>query len=299
MTATMPRLRGLSNDAEGVMAVDAREEYPTGVPCYIDSGRRDARAAMDFYGGLFGWEFENTSPGGWPPYYLASLQGHVVAGVGVQPDQTWDPVWNTYVCVEDVDAATMAVVAAGGTTRVPTVAVGDAGRFACFEDAQGAGFCVWEPGSMSGSALVNDPGAWVANDVVTADPDGAAAFYRSVFGWETRPLGDAQMFVRPGYGEFLARQQGNPNLAEEYDQMGAPEGFADMVAYLVPGDAASAGWGITFSVADADAAAARTSELGGTVLSGPTDLPWVREVRIRDSDGTQLTLSQFVPPDMG
>lgn len=278
--------------------MQTREEYLTGVPCYVDTGRRDASAAMAFYGGLFGWEFRNAAPDDAPAYYTASLDGHGVAGVGQQPDQTWDPVWNTYVCVDDVDAAVARVAAAGGTTTIPPIAVGDAGRFACFDDPQGASFCVWQPGTLLGSALVNDPGTWVSNDLVTPDPDRAAAFYREVFGWETRPMGDAQMFVRPGYAEFLSRD--NPNLIEEYDQMGAPEGFADMVAYLVPaGDGGQAGWGITFSVEDADAAAARTTELGGTVVSGPADAPWVRTVEIRDPEGTALTLSQFVPPEPG
>ena len=277
--------------------MDTREEYPIGVPCFIDSGRRDPQAAMAFYGGLLGWEFDNVSPSGSPPYSLASLHGHVVAAFGTQPDQTWTPVWNVYVRVADVDESAASIAAAGGTVTVPPVAVGDAGRFACFEDPQGAGFCVWEPGTTRGVALVNDPGSWVSNELATTDPDGAAAFYRSVFGWETAPMGDAQMFLRPGYGELLAEQRGNPNLVEEYEQMGAPAGFADMVAYLVPGGADRANWGITFSVADADDAAARTSELGGTVLSGPTDMPWVRVVEIRDPDGTEVTLSQFVPPE--
>lgn len=279
--------------------MDTRKEYPTGVPCFIDSGRRDPRAAMAFYGGLFGWEFENVSPDDAQPYYMARLHGHIVAGIGEQPYQTWDPVWNTYVRVDDAEATAAAVVAAGGTTTLEPMAMGDAGRMACFDDPQGAAISVWEPGTTRGVALVNDPGTWVSNELVAGDPDGAAAFYRAVFGWETRPMGDWQMFVRPGYVDFLT--DGHPEeVLAEYEQYGAPDGFADLVAYLVQGDRdRSAVWGITFSVADADAAAARAAELGGTVVTGPTDAPPVRTVEIRDPDGTALTLSQFTPPDQG
>ena len=75
-----------------------RNEYPAGVPCFVDSGRVDSAAAREFYGGLLGWEFENVSPGGdAPPYHMAKLGGLTVAGIGTQPEQDWDPAWNTYV----------------------------------------------------------------------------------------------------------------------------------------------------------------------------------------------------------
>jgi len=37
-------------------------------------------------------------------------------------------------------------------------------------------------------------------------------------------------------------------------------------------------------------------ELGGTVVSEPQDLPWVRETTVKDPDGATFVLSQFVPP---
>lgn len=279
--------------------MQTRDEYPTGVPCFVDTGRRDPSAAMAFYGGLFDWEFENVSPEGAPRYFMASLHGHAVAGVGEQLDQTWDPMWNTYVRVDDADATAGAVAAAGGTTTLGPIPVGDAGRMAFFEDPQGAAIAAWEPGTLRGVALVNDPGSWVSNELVAGDTAHAAEFYRTVFGWETRPMGDWQMFVRPGYVEFLT--DGHPEeMLAEYEQYGAPEGFADMVAYLMQGPSdRPAVWGTTFGVADADAAAERVRELGGTVVTGPTDAPWVRTAEIRDPDGTALTLSQFTPPDPG
>ena len=41
-----------------------RDRYPAGVPCWVDIARRDQNAAADFYGGLFGWRFEEQSPPG-------------------------------------------------------------------------------------------------------------------------------------------------------------------------------------------------------------------------------------------
>ena len=53
---------------------------------------------------------------------------------------------------------------------------------------------------------------------------------------------------------------------------------------------------MTFTVADADASAARVKELGGQVLSEPHGRPVVARDEIRDPQGATLTLSQFKPP---
>jgi predicted enzyme related to lactoylglutathione lyase len=54
-------------------------------------------------------------------------------------------------------------------------------------------------------------------------------------------------------------------------------------------------WGITFAVDDADAIAARASELGGQVVVPPFDAPWVRMTIITDPQGATFTASKFVP----
>src|SRR5437870_4823835 len=60
---------------------------------------------------------------------------------------------------------------------------------------------------------------------------------------------------------------------------------------------AEAHWSVTLSVADADSVGTRTAELGGTVVSGPIDVPYSRVVQITDPQGASLTLSQFKMPE--
>ena len=43
-----------------------RDGYIPGVPCWIDTSQPDPKAALPFYGGLFGWEFEDVMPEGSP-----------------------------------------------------------------------------------------------------------------------------------------------------------------------------------------------------------------------------------------
>jgi predicted enzyme related to lactoylglutathione lyase len=54
-------------------------------------------------------------------------------------------------------------------------------------------------------------------------------------------------------------------------------------------------WGIVFAVDDVSAAATRTRELGGEVLTDPYDAPWVRQTVLRDPQGAVFVASQFVP----
>ena len=272
-----------------------REDYLPGVPCFVDSGRTDPGAALEFYGGLLGWDYEDVSPGGdTPSYFMARLEGLGVAGIGAQPGQDWQPVWNTYVRVDDADAALARVAGAGGAVVTEPVAIGDAGRMAVFADPQGAQLSVWEAGRMRGAEGVNDPGAWVFSGLHTTDQEAALAFYGAVFGWEGAP-GDP-MIRRPGYQDFLA--QADPDLPRRLEEFGAPEGFGDVVAALGSVDEGEAPhWDVTFSVADAGAAARTAAELGGQVVVEPFDAPWVRSTVLRDPDGTRFTATQFVPPE--
>src|SRR4051812_28317739 len=55
-----------------------RDDYPAGVPCWVDTLQADVNAALDFYGQLFGWTFEGPGPlpGGLPgQYFVAQLRG--------------------------------------------------------------------------------------------------------------------------------------------------------------------------------------------------------------------------------
>jgi predicted enzyme related to lactoylglutathione lyase len=104
------------------------------------------------------------------------------------------------------------------------------------------------------------------------------------------------MVRMPGYADFLELR--NPGIRDQHAAAGAPPGFTDAVGWLqpIPSDAL-AHWSVTLSVDDADSAAKRTAELGGTVVAGPLDLPYSRIVQITDPRGASITLSQFKMPE--
>ena len=81
-----------------------RDRYQPGVPCWVDILVPDPASAMEFYGPLFGWEFDGPGPG---DYFVAKVRGRDVAGVGQAPSGV-SAGWNTYVSVASVDDAVRA-----------------------------------------------------------------------------------------------------------------------------------------------------------------------------------------------
>ena len=276
-----------------------RDGYLPGVPCWIDTSQPDPGAAVEFYSGLFGWDFEDVMPPGSPgSYFMARLRGGDVAAVS-SPSEGAPPVasWNTYISVESADEASAKVPAAGGRILMEPFDVSDAGRMGVFADPEGAVFCVWQAKAHRGAQIVNEHGSLNFNGLHTRDAEGARSFYGSVLGWKTLDVDGAEMWQLPGYGDYL--EQGDPQLRERIAELGATAGFEDVVASLNPIGAEEfdvpAHWSVTFGVDDADGIAAKAEQLGGRVLVAPFDAPWVRMTVIADPQGATFIASKFVP----
>jgi hypothetical protein len=277
-----------------------RNGYIPGVPCWLDTSQPDPEAAVDFYRGLFGWEFEDVMPpGSEGKYFMARLRGGDVAAVGSIPEAAPAvAMWNTYVWVESADDTASKVRDAGGGVLMEPFDIMGAGRMAVFTDPEGAAFCVWEAKEHRGARVVNEPGSLNFNGLNTRDVESAKSFYGSVFGWTTLALdGGAEMWTLPGYGDYLERD--NPDLRKQMAEADAPQGFEDVVASIdpIPNDQPDtpAHWSVTFAVDDADATAAKATELGGKVIVPPVDAPWVRMTIISDPQGATFIASKFVP----
>lgn len=275
-----------------------REGYIPGVPCWIDTTQPDPEAVLPFYGGLFGWEFEDGMPEGSDrKYFIGRIRGGDVAAVASIPEGAPPmAIWNTYIWVASADETASKARAAGGGVAMEPFDVMDAGRMAVLSDPEGAVFCVWEARDHKGARVVNEHGSLNFNGLATRDPEGAKAFYGAVFGWTTLELHAGPMWTLPGYGDHL--EESSPGLREQMAGMGAPDGFIDVVAALNPiADGESdtpAHWSVTFAVDDADATAAKASELGGEIVAGPFDAPWTRMAVIKDPQGATFIASQFV-----
>jgi uncharacterized protein len=282
-----------------------RDGYPPGVPCWIDTAQPDPEAAASFYGDLFGWTFTDRMPADMPgSYFMAQLEGRDVAAVGSQQGGPSAPVWSTYISVDSVDEAIAQVTATGGSVLVEPFNVLDAGRMAVLMDPSGAVFSVWQALEHKGAQLVNHPGTWNWSDLNTRDPKGAEDFYGAVFGWKVNRgsfdgIGDYAMLCVPGYGAFLEAR--DPDIYQRQADAGAPEGFADAIAWMMPmtpdqyPDDVPSHWSVTFAVDDTDAIAAGTADLGGEVVVPPFDVGGARAAVLSDPQGAVFSVSKYDP----
>lgn len=275
-----------------------RDGFPPGVPAWIDTAQPDPDAAAAFYAGLFGWAFREV-PHVADRYLVATLEGRDVAAISAQGSGSpASAAWSTHVGVDNADAAAVRVREAGGRVTVEPFDIGDAARVAACADPAGAGFGLWQPGSIRGAQAVNAPGTWNFSELNTGDVQGAKRFYGAVFGWEADVVDMGAMagtMVRlPGYADFL--EQFDPGIRQRHADFGAPPDFSECIAWILPlREGESPHWSVTFTVADADAVTARAKELGGTVLVEPFDVAPVRSAVLLDPGGARFTVSAFNP----
>ena len=226
-------------------------DYEDGVPSWVDLSTDDLPKARSFYSGLFGWNAPEGPPeaGG---YTLAEIGGKPVAGIGPRMNPEAPPAWMTYVNVVDADATAAKVAPAGGQVFVEPFDVMDVGRMGIFADPSGAVLGIWQPRLHRGAGLVNEPNTYCWSELVTTDVEGAKAFYAAVFGWGANTQGEG-----PGYTEWQVSGRSVGGMMQKP---------AEMPAEVPPH------WGVYFAVVDADEAARRIGELGGTVVMGPMDI---------------------------
>jgi predicted enzyme related to lactoylglutathione lyase len=244
-----------------------RDSYPAGVPCWVDNLVPDPRAATEFYGELFGWEFDGPGPG---DYYVAKVRGRDVAGVGQAPPGV-SPGWNTYVSVASADDTARAA----DRVIVEPFDVLPAGRLAAIADPDGAVIGVWEPADRLGCQLVNEAAAYAMSALHTGNTDAAARFYHDLFGWENEEFAPGiSLFRLPGY---VGGEPAQP----------VPR---DVIAVMAQDDG-PARWSVDFWVTDADDLAARASELGGSVLVPPFDSIPTRQAVVADPLGAAFSVT--------
>ncbi|MCC2278526.1 VOC family protein [Streptomyces sp. ET3-23] len=257
---------------------EATTPYRPGTPCWTELTVPDQRAALDFYRDLFGWQGEPGPPetGG---YAVCTLRGRPVAGImtAMAPEGLPVPptVWTTYLATADLDAALQAVPAGGGRVMFGPMDVMALGRMAIVVDPAEAVFGLWQAGEFFGAQIVNEPGSVVWNELNTADPDAARAFYRAL-GLEAAPMEEA-----PGYFALTAGGR----------TVGGMQGLGE----LPPGTPSH--WLTYFSVDDTDSTVDALVRAGGSVLKPPFDMMDFRMSVVADPQGAPFALVNTTGPE--
>jgi uncharacterized protein len=265
--------------------VSERDSYNDGEFAWVNLATTDIDAAAAFYGDLIGWEFEpapgpREETGG---YGFFTYNGKQVAGGGTVEREGQPPAWSSHIKTSDADASAQKVKDAGGAVLMePFEILGEAGRMAVCQDAEGAFFCLFEPSRRGGAELVNEVGAWTWNNLMTRDVDQAKDFYGAVFGWEA------------------AQPEGAPDFIWNWQMEGQrwPEGLAGLMKMGsdMPAEAPPH-WQVYFLVPDLDRATEVTKGAGGNLLFGPQETPIGKFAVLTDPQGAAFALMEPEYPE--
>jgi len=106
----------------------------------------DRPAAFEFYNALFGWlKAEPVDMGPMGIYQLFTVNGAAIGGLFNSPDAEHRPFWLYYFTVEDIDAASLRVIQAGGRVTQEVHQVPGGLWILRATDRQGAGFALLGP----------------------------------------------------------------------------------------------------------------------------------------------------------
>jgi predicted enzyme related to lactoylglutathione lyase len=219
----------------------------------------DKAGAHDFYSKAVGWSRQAWDQD--PSYTMfAAPSGPLGASI-----ETSDaaPHWRPYIGTPDVDATVAAATRLGATVTSPPTSLPNAGRYAVLSDPQGATFGIHSSATEPQPESDAQHGDFRWHELATStDPVAAFAFYEELFGWDELgrydmgPMGVYVLFGRNGKqvgGMFDKGKQGRP-------------GAAYWVGYV--------------RVPDLHATVATVKAEGGTLLTGPMEVPgddWIAQ----------------------
>ena len=225
--------------------------------CWHDLMTTDRDRARDFYVALLGWEVREVDMGPGFGSYPMMFSGELGIGgiVQTRPEEQVPSHWLGYVAVEDVDALCERIPSLGGSVKSAPLDIPDVGRFAVIADPAGATVApitLATPDVEPGGPVM---GAVAWNELLTPNPESAARFYGSAFGWS-----HVQVDMGPLGVYWLLRA-----------------GDADRAGILrMPDDAhAPPMWVPYFAVTDVDVAARQAEQLGASLFVRPRDVPGV------------------------
>lgn len=238
----------------------------------------DVDAAIRFYGEIMGWTtqpFEGSDPDA--PYVMWTLGDRAIGGVMTLTEEASKmgatPHWMAYTAVDDVDEVAARVKQLGGAVHREPSDIPEVGRFAMLADPQGAAFSIFQALGDMPDNRSNAPGNFCWSELNTADYEAAWAFYSDLFDWRHHSSVD----MGPSGTYFMfndAAEATKGGMCNAAAQMSAPPHWLHYV-----------------TVPDINVALERTTQLGGSVLMGPTEIPGGEYIaHCRDPQGAAFAI---------
>jgi predicted enzyme related to lactoylglutathione lyase len=260
---------------------------PVGSFIWYELMTTDLDAAAAFYGDVVGWKIQahsdpqSASEGMDYRMIVRDDGGNAGGAFGLSKGMTDGgarPCWLGYFYTPDVDVAVAAILADGGTVKMPAADI-PVGRIAMVTDPGGVPFYVMNPIPPAGAPADAKSDAydrWAPqriswNELYAPDLDVAKAFYAKHFDFEyndSMPMGEM--------GDYVFIDHGGQTIGAMMRQ---------------PPHVPFPCWNYYLRVADFDTAVERVKAGGGQVLNGPMEVPggdWI--INGMDPQGAAFSL---------
>jgi predicted enzyme related to lactoylglutathione lyase len=229
----------------------------------------DIARARSFYADVIGWTSRGL-PAGPVTYDMIFFGDSLDTMVGSYSPSAGAAQWTSCVSVRELDATVARATAHGGAIAEPITEVPGVGRRATIRDPQGAVLCLLQRFQDDKPDVAwAKPGEFFWNELRTADPRAAVAFYGAVLGYTHEAMGDYHVLSASGAGRAgVTAARGEP---------------PHWLSYVMSDDV--------------DATIARVVPAGGRVATQPTDIPGIgRYAVLRDPAGASLAVMKPIPP---
>ena len=253
-----------------------------GTPFWVDLSSPDIAASMSFYANLFGWGYEEAPPEdvGERRYAWAKNSSGYPAGIASQSDEEIasgaQPRWSIQLLVNHMEEVTRRAADCGGYVVEAPSNVGEYGIGAQIADPTGGRVNIWQA-FQSGPTIKHEHGSMQWCELMTPDPESAAAFYRMLLKVKADP-----MEMPDGSINSIVRTEDGPVMG-----ISALSGLSDELIERADGPI----WVTYFNVEDVDAAVNRAVENGAELPDPPWDVPNVgRLAWIYDPQGALVGL---------
>jgi len=244
---------------------------------WYDLLTNDLQGAKRFYGGLFGWTFDDG--GEESPVFTTILHhGRPIGGIAATQEMRRDvnvSQWVSNLSVADVDQAVETVRRLGGTVEAEPQELPNRGRVAVVRDNQRALLALVSSPTGDPPLDRTEVGGWFWTELWTRDAGASLAFYQELGGYQHIEYDGGTG------GDYYMLQRAEDNVA-------------GVLAYNL--ETVEPNWLPYILVEDPVSLVERVEELGGRVLFPPN--PDIREgsvAVIADPSGAAVTIQKWPP----
>jgi len=240
----------------------------------------DPKAAASFYSRTLGWKVEPWDKD--PSYTLFRTDHGLVGGAMTLPAEAKaagaKPHWLSYIGTPDLKGTVDTATRLGAKVLKAISPIPSIGRFAVLADPQGAVFAAFTPELAPPPANDSSQGgdfAW--HELVSTDHVAGLRFYKELFGWEK-----TDAMEMPNLGTYQMFGLGGASIGGAYNK--------------TPDMPFPPHWLPYAAVNDSSAVTGLVSKLGGTVMTGPMEVPGGGVIAIwQDPQGVMFATHSIAP----